>query len=374
MSPPDKTWVPDWEPEEGTVSRLTPLPTEVPEEPAPDVEELESGDVLDSRTSQHQALAEEVMAANAREHRQQAVAAAIPGVDTGILGFEDVTGRAGMATEDVEAAEQAHSSDLVRRIISAVVMMATVVIALYLGGVWATALIILTMAVGLVEFYAVVRSAGYRPLALMGLLGVVGAGLASHMSGLGAAGAVLVGACGFTLLFYTAVARRLPIENLSLTVLGMMWVSLLCYGVVIGQAPEGIALLVWVLLLNSVFDTSAYVVGRSFGSRPLSPSLSERKTVQGLAGGVIGTLVAAAIFSTLPPLSSLSLAQALYLAGVVSVFAPLGDAFESVVKRSMGIKDMSTFIPGHGGILDRIDGLLLVLPGAYYLLSLFEVL
>lgn len=373
MTPSDKTWVPEWEPEERAVSRLTALPSEAPEEPDTD-EELESEEVLDSRTSQHQALAEEVMAANAREHRQQAVSAAIPGVDSGILGFEDVTGRAGMATEDVEAAEQARSSDLVRRIISAVVMVATVVIALYLGGAWVTGLIILAMVVGLVEFYTVVRSAGYRPLALLGLLGVVGAGLASHLSGLGASGGVLVGACGVTLLFYTAVARRLPVENLSLTILGMIWVSLLGYGVLIAGAPEGIALLVWVLLLNSVFDTSAYVAGRSFGSRPLSPSLSEHKTVQGLVGGVVATLVVAAIFSTLPPLSSLSLTQALYLAGVVSVLAPLGDAFESVVKRSIGVKDMSAFIPGHGGILDRIDGLLLVMPGAYYLFSLLEVL
>ncbi len=373
MSPSDETWVPEWEPDERGVARLTALPTEAPD--APDQQgELEDDEVLDSRTSQHQVLAEEVMAANAREHRQQAVAAAIPGVDSGILGFEDVTGRAGMDTEEVEAAEQAHSSDLVKRVISVVVMVAMVVIALSLGGPWTTGLIVLTMGLGLVEFYAVVRSAGYRPMALLGLLGVLGAGLVAHVGGLGAAGGVLVGAAGVTLLFYTAVARRLPVENGSLTLLGMIWLSFLCYGVAIGQAPEGVALLVWVLLLNSIFDTSAYVVGRTFGSRPLSPSLSEHKTVQGLVGGVVATLVLAAIFSTLPPLSVLSLSEALYLAVVVSVLAPLGDAFESAVKRSIGIKDMGSVIPGHGGILDRIDGLLLVFPGAYYLFSLLELL
>ena len=129
----DETWVPEWEPEERAASRLTALPTEEPDTPDRQ-SELGDGDILDSRTSQHQVLAEEVMAANAQDHRQQAVAAAMPGVDSGILGFEDVTGRAGMATEEVEAAEQAHSSDLVRRVISVVAMVALVVIALSMGG------------------------------------------------------------------------------------------------------------------------------------------------------------------------------------------------------------------------------------------------
>ena len=324
MPPSDQTWVPDWEPEEGSARRLTSVPPETEEKG----EELADGDVFDSRTSQHEALAEEVMEANSREHRQQTVAAAIPGVDTGILGFEDVTGRTALDTEEVEAEEQARSSDLVKRALSAVVMVSLAVLALYLGGVWITSLIVVTMAVGLVEFYGAVRSVGYRPMGLMGLLGVVGAGVSAHIWGLGTAGAVLVGLVGLTLLFYVAVVRKLPVENSSLTLLGMVWLSLLCYGVVIGQAPDGIALLVWVLLLNSVFDTAAYVVGRSFGTRPLSPSLSEKKTVQGLMGGVIATLVLAAIFSTLPPLSSLSLSQALYLAVVVSVLAPFGDAVE----------------------------------------------
>lgn len=368
----DETWVPEWEPEEERSSRLTSLPTGTSGEEEAG-EDLADEDIFDSRTSQHRALAEEVMKADSREHRQQAVSAAIPGVDSGILGFEDVTGRTAMATEEVEAAEQAQSSDLVRRILSAVVMVALVVLALYAGGAWTTVLMVAAMMVGLIEFYTVVRSLGYRPMALMGLVGVAGAGVATHLSGLGAAGGVLVGVVGLTLLFYAAVARKMPVENSSLTLLGMIWVALLCYGVAIGQAQDGVALLVWVLLLNSTFDTFAYIVGRSFGSRPLSPSLSAKKTVQGLVGGVAATVVLAAIFSTLPPLSSLSLSQALYLAVVVSVLAPLGDAVESAVKRSAGIKDMSSFIPGHGGILDRIDGLLLVMPGAYYLFGLLEL-
>ena len=368
MPPSDETWVPEWEPEapeEKAARRLTPLPPEGsgteekgadPGEAEPIGPDLGDGKVFDSRTSQHQALAEEVKEADAREHRQQAVAAAIPGVDSGILGFEDVTGRSSMATEEVEAAEQAHASDLVRRVLSAVGMVAVVVLALYLGGAWTTTLIVLTMMLALVEFYSAIRAAGYRPVALMGLLGVTGAGVAAHLSGLAAAGAVLVGAVGLTLLLYAATARRMPVENASLTLLGMIWVSLLCYGVAIGRAPDGVLLLVWVLLLNTTFDTSAYVVGRSFGTRQLSPSLSAKKTVQGLVGGVIATLALAAIFSTLPQLSALSLLQALWLAAAVSVLAPVGDALESAVKRSMDIKDMSSFIPGHGGVLDRIDG------------------
>lgn len=374
MRPPDETWVPEWEPEEATSLRRTRLPASeeaVAERPE---EALADDSVLDSRTSQHQALAEEVMEADAKEHRQQAVAAAIPGVDSALLGFEDVTGRTGMATEEVEAAEQAHSSDLVKRTISAVVLVAVVVLALYLGGVWVTGLMALVMVVALIEFYMAIRTAGYRPMALIGLSGSLGAGVAAHMAGLATAGGVLAAAVALIFLFYVASARRMAVENSTLTVLGMIWVSLLCYGVVIGGAEEGVALLVWVLLLNSIFDTAAFVVGRAFGTRALSPSLSSKKTVQGLVGGVIGAFVLAAILSTLPQLSVLTFYPALFLAAVVSVLAPFGDAVESAVKRSVGIKDMGSFIPGHGGILDRIDGLLLVLPGAYYLFSSLELL
>lgn len=370
MEPPDTTWVPDWEPDE----ELTPIrPARRTESDEPDPV-LTGENVFDSRTTQHQALAEEVMKAEAEEHRQQAVAAAIPGVESGMLGFEDVTGRTGMATEEVEAAEQAQSSDLVTRIISAMVMVGVVVIALYLGEAWLSGLILAAMTLGLVEFYMAVRSVGYRPMALLGLIGVLGAGVGAHVSGLGSTGAVLVGALALTLLFYAAASRRMAVENATLTVLGMIWISLLSYGVVIGRAEDGVALLVWVLLLNSVFDTAAFVVGRSMGNRPLSPSLSAKKTVEGLLGGVVATFGIAAIFSTLPTFSVLTLYQALYLAAVVSVLAPLGDGVESAVKRSIGLKDMSSLLPGHGGILDRIDGLLLVLPGAYYLFSVFEYL
>ena len=373
MAPPDETWVPEWEPKEETTPRLRRLSAAEPDESEIPEPLLEDDDILDSATSQHQALAEEVMEANAKEHRQQAVAAAMPGVDSGILGFEDVTGRTGMATEEVEAAEQARSSDLVRRTISAVVLVAVVVLALYLGEAWLTGLVVLAMVVGLVEFYMAVRSAGYRPVALIGLLGVLGAGVAAHVSGLAAAGGTLAAAVGLILLFYVAAPRRMSAENSTLTVLGMVWLSLLCYGVVIGRAEDGVVLLVWVLLLNSVFDTAAYVVGRAFGTRALSPSLSPKKTVQGLVGGVIGAFALAAILSTLPQLSILNLVPALFLAGVVSVLAPFGDAVESAMKRSIEVKDMGSFIPGHGGILDRVDGLLLVLPGAYYLFSLLEL-
>ena len=264
MEPPDTTWVPDWEPDEEPTP-IRPVRRTESDEPDP---VLTGESVFDSRTTQHQALAEEVKEAEAKEHRQQAVAAAIPGVESGMLGFEDVTGRTGMATEDVEAAEQAHSSDLVTRVVSAMVMVGVVIIALYLGGAWLTGLILVTMGLGLVEFYMAIRSVGYRPMALLGLIGVLGAGVGAHISGLGSMGGVLVGAVALVLLFYAAASRRMAVENATLTQLGMIWISLLSYAVVIGGAEDGVALLVWVLLLNSVFDTAAFVVGRAWGTGP----------------------------------------------------------------------------------------------------------
>ena len=116
--------------------------------------------------------------------------------------------------------------------------------------------------------------------------------------------------------------------------------------------------------LETVFDIAQYFAGRAFGRHQLAPRVSPKKTVEGLVGGVVVSLLIGAALHFFPPFD---LASGLAFGAIVAVFAPLGDLAVSVVKRSLDVKDMGTVLPGHGGLLDRIDGLMFVIPAAWVL-------
>jgi phosphatidate cytidylyltransferase len=107
-------------------------------------------------------------------------------------------------------------------------------------------------------------------------------------------------------------------------------------------------------------DTGAYFAGKNFGRHKLAPSISPGKTWEGWAGGALLTLAVGWVAGYFVP--DVPLGHRLVAAGVVAVFGPLGDLAESMLKRSAGVKDSGTFLPGHGGLLDRFDAFLLVLP------------
>jgi phosphatidate cytidylyltransferase len=110
-------------------------------------------------------------------------------------------------------------------------------------------------------------------------------------------------------------------------------------------------------------DIGSYFVGRSFGKRKLAPVVSPNKTVEGLVGGAVVALVAALVVGV--AIEPFTVGRALLLALAVIVIAPFGDLAESMIKRDLGIKDMGAIVAGHGGVLDRIDAYLFVLPAAY---------
>lgn len=132
------------------------------------------------------------------------------------------------------------------------------------------------------------------------------------------------------------------------------------------------------LLLLAIFifiwvnDTGAYLVGSRWGKRRLAPSISPKKSVEGSIGGLLLVLLSAVVLRLLlfPELSWLRI---LLIAAVVAIFGTIGDLFESSLKRQAGVKDSGKLIPGHGGILDRIDSLLLAVPAVYLLLAVLDL-
>jgi phosphatidate cytidylyltransferase len=339
-----------------------------------ELDDYEMNQYTGSTTHEYQGLAEEVSRAAEAEWEQQAVAATVPGVDSGLVGFEDVTGSRGDSEEDFEASEQAATSDLALRIASGLVVFGLFLGSLLLGGWWFAAFVILVMVVSAGEFYHTIRSEEIRPLALFGLLGVVSMGVGAQMTGASAiagwAGAFVV----IIILYLTLSPRREPLADAVVTVVGMVWVGLLSFAILIAHGPQPVAYILFVVFLVVANDTAAYFVGRSLGRRKLSPQLSPKKTVEGLVGGLIAALIVATVLATFPAWETIGIAKALVAGALVGVVVPLGDAVESMVKRSLGVKDMGSVLPGHGGMLDRIDGFLFAAPAIYYLFRGFGLL
>ena len=123
---------------------------------------------------------------------------------------------------------------------------------------------------------------------------------------------------------------------------------------------NGLPLFFFVLFNIWATDSGAYFIGRALGKRKLWPEISPKKTVEGAIGGIASALVLTVIFQLIHPLFSFS--EALLAAIVIAVFGQMGDLVESALKRHYGVKDSGNILPGHGGILDRFDSLIFVLP------------
>jgi phosphatidate cytidylyltransferase len=134
---------------------------------------------------------------------------------------------------------------------------------------------------------------------------------------------------------------------------------------------HGVALLFGAIVATVGYDVGGYLIGGRFGRHKMSPQVSPNKTWEGLAGGVVSSIVVSVVF--LAHLHPWSENRALLLGLVVAVAAPFGDLCQSMIKRDIGIKDMSAAIPGHGGVLDRIDAMLFVMPAVYFLARVLNI-
>jgi len=182
----------------------------------------------------------------------------------------------------------------------------------------------------------------------------------------------------FTILwFMTGVEKADVIKGLSSTILVFAWVAVLGSFAALLLNPNlfphrhGLAFLLAAIILVVGYDVTALFVGTSVGRRPLAPSISPNKTVEGLVGATVVTMLLSVIL--VPMIHPWSIGAALSLGVLTSILCPLGDLAESMIKRSLGLKDMGRLLPGHGGVLDRVDGLLFVLPATYFVVRAFNL-
>jgi len=160
------------------------------------------------------------------------------------------------------------------------------------------------------------------------------------------------------------------VSNIGLTLFGLAWIPMMASPllVILKYEPSGRALVLAVLAMVIAYDTAAFAVGSLWGDTPLAPTVSPRKSVQGAIGATFVVLIIGMV--ALPSIDGVGWAGAGLMAIAVALLAPLGDLAESLIKRDLGVKDMGSVLPGHGGVLDRIDSVLLVAPAALIILRM----
>ena len=238
--------------------------------------------------------------------------------------------------------------------------------------------VLLVLAAG--EFFGALRRVGYQPATLVGLATAVGLPVAIYWRGaeaypLAVGLAIMASLCWH--LF--GVTSERPVPNVAVTLFGVGYVAVLgSFGALMLTYEKGTGLLFGAVLATVAYDTGAWIVGRTFGRTSLSKA-SPNKTVEGLIGGFVVAVVATALVVGVGRIEPWgdnpgSVSHALVLGVVAAVAATLGDLCESMIKRDLDIKDMGNALPGHGGVLDRFDGLLFVMPAAWGLALIIDVI
>jgi phosphatidate cytidylyltransferase len=217
------------------------------------------------------------------------------------------------------------------------------------------------------ELYNIIQRSGFRPATLLGLSATVAVMLAGYWRGEQALPLVLVLMFMTSMLWYVLeVVDARPMVNVAVTVMAFAWVGLLgSYASLLLRVHNGKGMLLGAVLVTVAADIVAYAAGSQLGSHLLAPSISPGKTWEGVVlGGIGAVVVGGLIVARFAPWST---GTGLRLGLVVAVVAPVGDLCESMIKRDLHLKDSGSLLPGHGGLLDRFDALLFVLPATYYL-------
>ncbi len=224
------------------------------------------------------------------------------------------------------------------------------------------------------EFYLAIQKRHYQPATALGLVSgalVMGAGYYRTESAMLAIMALSLIA---TFLWYMTVPaqhRRNLVSNIAITFFGVAYIPMLAaYALAVLKLRDGEALTLSIIGLTFVYDTAAFGVGYFWGSRPLAPTISPKKSWEGAIGATLVVIAVAVgvVGSSVGQLDTIG--RSVGLAVVVALFAPLGDLAESLLKRDLEIKDMGGILPGHGGVMDRIDSVLFVAPAAFIYLRL----
>jgi phosphatidate cytidylyltransferase len=265
-----------------------------------------------------------------------------------------------------------------QRVLSSVVVLPVLILAIWFDGPWYVLVAAVVALLGIVEFYAMAGLARLQPVTLFGTLWTLffianacyAPSYGSETTQLLAALA-LVGSGVVVSLVCVLVQRRSGdrvLANWSWSLAGVLYMGLLLSYWVLMMDSYGREWVLIALLSTFAVDTSAYFVGRTWGKHRLAPSISPGKTWEGAVGGLVGSVAAAVLLSVFLDVG-VAYWKVMLVGFAVGISAQLGDLTESKLKRSVGVKEAGNLIPGHGGILDRLDSVVFTGVVVYYCLE-----
>jgi phosphatidate cytidylyltransferase len=229
------------------------------------------------------------------------------------------------------------------------------------------------------EGFAAFRTARYHPATLLGLVAILSLLIETYNKGVAALPLVLVMLVAATFLWFLARVEPAadPVAGMSSTVFIVAWIGgfgsfgALLLNPTLFPHRHGVAFVLAAVITTVAADVASLLVGSAFGRHLMAPSISPNKSWEGFLGGALASILVAVIVVHF--IHPWTVSKALVLGIVVAVVAPLGDLSQSMIKRHLGVKDMGRLMPGHGGILDRVDGLLFVLPATYFVVKAFHL-
>jgi phosphatidate cytidylyltransferase len=243
------------------------------------------------------------------------------------------------------------------------------------GNLPALAIVLVLVLLAAAEAFAAFRRAQYHPATLLGLVATVSLMVETYNKGVAALPLILVLLVAATFVWYLANVEpgADPVAGVTSTIFVFVWVGALGSFAALLVSPSlfpdrhGIAFLLAAVVVTVACDVASLLVGSAMGRHPMAPLVSPNKTWEGFIGGALAAIVVAVVVVHF--IHPWTISKALVLGVVVAVVAPLGDLSQSMIKRHLGLKDMGRLMPGHGGLLDRVDGLLFVLPATYFVVK-----
>lgn len=258
---------------------------------------------------------------------------------------------------------------MLKRLISSLVALPILLFVVFMGGVYVQGAALILSLMGLYEFYHAFRQAGYQPSSKLGysftvilyILGFLEAGPTFYIG--------LVFMFLYSVLIFNVLSRHEAILDMALTFLGFFYVGFSFFHVALIATIDTNFFIWYIFILAWGSDTFAYFAGRLFGRHKLIEHVSPKKTIEGAVGGLVGATLCSVAFAFIFKPEFMGFAVVLGMVG--SVLAQSGDLIASKLKRYCGIKDFGKIMPGHGGVLDRFDSIILTAPFIYYFVSVY---
>ena len=251
----------------------------------------------------------------------------------------------------------------------------------FIGNIALLILITLGLGAAVVEFYAKLKKVGYDPAILLGIVVTLGLSLGVYWRGVMAYPVILVLAVFFVCIWYLLIDNEKPaVPNIAITLFGIFYIGILGSTAVLlltVQDGHGPNLILAAVLAAVSYDVGGWLVGKSVG-RIKFTKVSPNKTLEGLIAGMIFAIVIPVVLLQLLNLEPFGDAPGTFkdvlIFGIIAaIVAPVGDLVESLIKRSLSVKDMGVILPGHGGVLDRVDALLFVFPATLIVALLLDL-